>query len=82
MACDPEVRTATYGPDRNTDALDRWMGFDQAMAEPAELVNRTALEAWLDDPNKSNLSGLPIVLLLVGAEYADVRRRAVGDLVR
>ncbi|KKM77046.1 hypothetical protein LCGC14_1373910 [marine sediment metagenome] len=81
MTCAPEVRTVTYGPDQNTDALDRWMGFDQAMAEPAELVNRAALEAWLDDSNES-LPRLAIVLLLLGAEYAEARSRAVGDLVR
>ncbi len=81
MACDPEVRTVTYGPDQNTDVLDRWMGFDQATAEYTESVNCDALRGWLDDSNES-LPRLAIVLLLLGAEYAEARSRAVGDLVR
>lgn len=70
---------ATYGVDQNTALLEQWMGWDPATKKLAKPDNVEKLEAWLD---KNGFEDVFVPTFLIGGEFSDARRRAVGELIQ
>ena len=61
-----------------------WLEFDPtapAGKRYGNSENHKKLKAWLKDPNKGNLKGVPVTFFLRGAKYAEARSKAVSELI-
>ena len=79
-----KVLKATYGVDDNTTVLLEWLEFDPEAAvgkRYGNSENHKNLKAWLKDPDKGNLKGVPVTFFLKGAKYAEARSKAVSELI-
>ena len=61
-----------------------WLEFDPEAAvgkRYGNSENHKNLKAWLKDPDKGNLKGVPVTFFLKGAKYAEARSKAVSELI-